>query len=78
MIKVNGGDVIIDLKGNTRDDKVYVLGELTVAIKGVSEVVGIKPIKLLKLIKSYLVDIKELDTNEEGENVKKNQCSCCR
>jgi len=69
MIEVNNGTVIIDLKNNTREDKVNVVGELTVAFKGVSEVVGIKPKKLLKLIKSYLVDFKK---GKDGvQNVKK-------
>ena len=69
MIEVNNGTVVIDLKGNTREDKVNVVGELTVAFKGVSEVVGIKPKKLLKLIKSYLVDFKK---GKDGvQNVKK-------
>ena len=61
MIKVNDSTVVIDLKGNTKEDKAHVIGELTVAVKGVSEVIGIKHKKLLKLVKESLDNFEEIE-----------------
>jgi len=70
MIEVNNNTVVIDLKGNTVDDKANAIRELAVAFKGVSEVLKINPKKLSKLIKRVLNDFKE-DTPKEGQDVKK-------
>jgi len=64
MIKVVRSSVVIDLGANTEEDKMIVVGELAVAVKGVSETVGMKPNKLLKLIKS---SIEEMDNIVGGD-----------
>jgi len=72
MIEVNNDTVIIDLKGNTFDDKANVIRELAIAFKGVSEVIGIKPKRLLKLVREYHSILKKGNTPKEGQDVKEN------